>query len=418
MSFGIRDFYSPRSLSLKIGDERESALFRCGEHVELEVVPHMDRGLAPEGEIVVRTDDGTADGVRETSFRADGPARLVVCRETPGFVRCTAEWRHGGETAARISRSIGFSVEEIRPDEPEPEGFAAFWKGLLDQAAALPEQPFLTPVPECDDEKTRLFELCVPTLNGKRMYGFVSIPKAEGKYPVIICYPGSGPASDGRHALRYEDAISLFMNVHFYRFEPGVPPEETAARVGYNPNGYATFGIESRDTYFYHDVVPGISRAVSFMASLPQFNGKDMGVFGSSQGGWLSIMSAAFHPEITAMCLNVPAFCQLDGFLAVRKEMEKHADDAAYLARVLETLRWYSSVHAAKRIRAAAAVIVGRIDECCPPTGIYAMFNELAGKKKMFNEMDMRHECRASWSEGIQALHDFLVHPRENVCRS
>lgn len=409
MKFGIREFYAGKSLSLKIcSGSRELALYRCGETVPVEVELHSEDALS--GTVRVTLDDN-AGLVSTLEFdAADHRITFPVERVAPGFVNILAQWFTGEEKTAETERSIGFSVDEIRPMEPEPEDFVSFWQGLFAEADVLKEGVRMIPVEKNhDDGKTKLYELHVPTLNNRVIYGHLSIPVKEGKYPVLICFPGSGPAGGAAHWFRYEDAVTLFMSVHSYQYREGETREETIARAGYDPFDYATIGIESRDTYVYHDVLPAMHRALDFVRTLPQFDGEHMGVFGSSQGGWLSIMTAAFHPEIKAVCANVPAFTQLDGFMAVRLEMAKHEDDPAYQERVLETLRYYSSVHAAKRVKADTAVIVGRIDKCCPPTGIYALFNELSGRKMICNEMDMRHECRDSWTEGNTALRDFLT---------
>ena len=406
MSYGIRDFYAERSLSFQIGDGRELALYECWEVVPVKVVLNSENGLG--GTVCIRLDDN-AGNVRELVFDAAEDISFTVERAAPGFVNLLAEWKNGDQVTATLERSIGFSVEKIQPCEAEPEDFEAFWFELFAQADALPDEVRMIPVPDRETEQTKLYELHVPTLDDRTIYGYISIPKAAGKFPILICYPGSGPASGEQQWLRYEDAITLFMNVHSYPYKAGETQEETIARAGYNAFDYATIGIESRDTYVYHDVLPAMHRAVRFVQTLPEYDGENLGVFGSSQGGWLSIMTAAFHPEVKAVCANVPAFTQIDGFLSVRTEMAKHEDDPAYQARVRETLRYYSTAFAAKRIRAKVAVIVGRIDHVCPPTGIYAMFNALAGKKKICHEMDMKHECRASWSEGIQALRDHLT---------
>jgi cephalosporin-C deacetylase-like acetyl esterase len=333
-----------------------------------------------------------------------------VTRPLPGFVNFTAEWLRNGRSLTKLERSVGFSVEKITAED-EPEDFRAFWQQLFDEASALPEQPRMIPLAtDFPSEKNDLYELIVPTLNGKTLYGWLSIPKAEGKYPILVGYPGSGASAGIRHQFIYEDAISLFMEVHFYRPQPGESREETIARAGYDPFSYAVYGIDSRETFFYHDVLPGFHRALEFIEKLPQYNGKDIGFFGSSQGGWLSTMMAAFHPEVSAMFLNVPAFTQWNGFNSVRCHVARHKDDdPGYEKRARETLRYYSSVHAAKYTHAAVAMTVGRIDPVCPPASVYALYNRFPGKKVIYNEMDMRHECRDSWEEGVKALHDHLT---------
>ena len=126
----------------------------------------------------------------------------------------------------------------------------AAWKNLFDEAAALPELPEMTPlVTDFTPGNNDLYELSVPTLNGKMIYDYLSIPKTPGKYPIIVGYPGTGAAAGIRPQYIYPDAISLFMEVHTYR----VIPNESIARAGWcnNPLAYSAHGVESRDTFFY-----------------------------------------------------------------------------------------------------------------------------------------------------------------------
>ena len=407
MNFGVRNFYAGFSITPVIGNGRPCDLYECGEVVPVTLEL---KGKKEETDQITLLIDDNEGKVTERRFSAADSITFEVERSSPGFVNFMAEWHHKESSVTKLERSVGFSVEEIRA-EPEPEDFYSFWKELFDEASALPESPQMSPLnTEFTAEKNDLYELAVPTLNGKTIYGYLSIPKAPGKYPIMVGYPGSGPAAGIRPSFIYPDAISLFMEVHTYRSIPHESREEIIARAGwYNPFFYAVQGIESRESFFYHDILPGIHRALDFIEELPQYDGRNIGFFGSSQGGWLSTMMAAFHPEVSAMFLNVPAFTQWNGFKSVRVNVAQHSDDPEYEKRARETLRYYSSVHAARYTNATVAMTVGRIDPICPPASVYALYNRFPGKKVIYHEMDMRHECRDSWSEGVKALHDHLT---------
>ena len=65
-----------------------------------------------------------------------------------------------------------------------------------EDSAALPELLEMTPlVTDFTPGNNDLYELSVPTLNGKMIYDYLSIPKAPGKYPIIVGYPGTGAAA-------------------------------------------------------------------------------------------------------------------------------------------------------------------------------------------------------------------------------
>lgn len=70
-------------------------------------------------------------------------------------------------------------------------------------------------------------------------------------------------------------------------------------------NGYPYQNDNSRDKSYYKRVFAGALRAVDFIASLPEYDGKNMGVTGSSQGGALSVVTAALDKRITFMRLSI-----------------------------------------------------------------------------------------------------------------
>lgn len=55
-----------------------------------------------------------------------------------------------------------------------------------------------------------------------------------------------------------------------------------------------------------------------FYAGLPEYNGKSLGVTGSSQGGALSVITAALHKQVTFFAAVHPAMCDHSAFLQHR----------------------------------------------------------------------------------------------------
>ena len=57
--------------------------------------------------------------------------------------------------------------------------------------------------------------------------------------------------------------------------------------------GYATMGLESRNTFYYKRVYMGCLRAIDYLCSLDSVDENRIAVYGGSQGGMLSIVTAA-----------------------------------------------------------------------------------------------------------------------------
>lgn len=65
------------------------------------------------------------------------------------------------------------------------------------------------------------------------------------------------------------------------------------------------------DHYYYKRVYMGCVRAVDFIYSLPEFDGKNLAVNGGSQGGALSIITAGLDNRIKYLAAFYPALSDL-----------------------------------------------------------------------------------------------------------
>src|SRR5574344_158052 len=81
---------------------------------------------------------------------------------------------------------------------------------------------------------------------------------------------------------------------------------------------YWTFRNDNRDAMYYSRVIVGALRAVDVICSLPQYNGKALPVTGSSQGGALSIITAALDSRVTCLAAVHPALCDHEAYFAQR----------------------------------------------------------------------------------------------------
>src|SRR5690606_26072145 len=65
--------------------------------------------------------------------------------------------------------------------------------------------------------------------------------------------------------------------------------------------GYPFFNLDDRDQYYYKRVYLGCVRAVDYLFSLPEFDGGNLAVWGGSQGGALSIITASLDDRVKGL---------------------------------------------------------------------------------------------------------------------
>ena len=306
----------------------------------------------------------------------------------PGFYRLTVTAHVGGKDY-KGSCTAAFSPEKLKPTTVEPEDFDQFWAKTLEEArwtALMPQRELL---PERSNEEVNVYQVSFQNIRwGSRTYGILSVPTKPGKYPALLRVPGAGvrPYSGDTYTAPGK-AIVLEIGIH------GV--DVTRPQRFYDDlmqgalNCYWDFGMDNRDRSYYKRVVVGCVRSVDYIASLPEWDGKTIGVTGASQGGFLSYATAALDKRITFVAAVHPALCDhtasLKGiacgwphyFYKMTNEELKAKSD------MVETSRYYDGVNFVRRIKCPTWVSFGYNDDVVPPTTAYATYNTLTCPKTL-----------------------------------
>lgn len=330
----------------------------------------------------------------------DGKLTLKGTMKTPGFLRCKVKVHVDGRTYEGLA-TAAYAPEELRPVSQLPDDFLKFWETTLANARQTPLNPTMTLLPERCTETSNVYEVSFQTKAwGGRMFGILSMPKAEGTYPALLRVPGAGvrPYS-GDTYLAPGKVIVLEVGIH------GIPV--TMQQSVYDNlaagalNGYWNFCRDNRDQNYYNRVIVGALRAVDFICSLPQFNGKALGVTGSSQGGALSVITAALDSRVTFFGAVHPALCDHEAFLKKRAGGWPHYYyQAAPTDKELKALRYYDTANFARCLKATGWFSWGYNDEVCPPTSMYAAYNAVTAPKELHLYLETGHYWyQEQWEE-------------------
>lgn len=330
----------------------------------------------------------------------DGKLTLRGTMKTPGFLRCKVKAHVDGRTYEGLA-TAAYAPEELRPVSQLPDDFLKFWETTLANARQTPLNPTMTLLPERCTETSNVYEVSFQTKAwGGRMFGILSVPKAEGTYPALLRVPGAGvrPYS-GDTYLAPGKVIVLEVGIH------GIPV--TMQQSVYDNlaagalNGYWNFCRDNRDQNYYNRVIVGALRAVDFICSLPQFNGKALGVTGSSQGGALSVITAALDSRVTFFGAVHPALCDHEAFLKKRAGGWPHYYyQVAPTDKELKALRYYDTANFARCLKATGWFSWGYNDEVCPPTSMYAAYNVVTAPKELHLYLETGHYWyQEQWEE-------------------
>lgn len=144
---------------------------------------------------------------------------------------------------------------------------------------------------------------------------------------------------------------------------------------------YQTDHADDRDLFHFRNVILGVDRAITEVASRPDWDRKHLVVDGTSQGGGMALIMAGFNPHVTAAAANVPALCDHGGWKRGRQPGWPGLAAKGDAAR--EVSAYYDAANFAKFIRCPVLASAGFIDTVCSPASIYAAWNEIQSPKRM-----------------------------------
>lgn len=309
----------------------------------------------------------------------------------PGFLdlRLTAEL-NGQKYQHHVK--VGFSPEQLKPYTKDPADFDGFWQSAIDEARKEAKNDLL--VVKCEKvekyttDEFDCYLLKIKTDRRHNIYGYLTKPKKTGRYPVVLCPPGAGiktikePMRNTYYAKN--GFIRLEMEIH------GLNPEMTDAQFkeitsafDYE-NGYLTNGLDDKDNYYMKHVYVACVRAIDYLTSLPEWDGRNVFVQGGSQGGALSLITAGLDQRVTACVANHPALSDMAGYLDNRAGGYPHFNrlKSMLTKEKVVTMAYYDVVNFARRITCPVYLTWGYNDNVCPPTTSYIVWNLITAPKK------------------------------------
>lgn len=313
----------------------------------------------------------------------------------PGFIRCKVTAYFEGNKYDGLA-TAGFAPETIKPTTEEPADFKTFWDNAKAELARVPMDVKITLLPDRCTEKVNVYHANIQNYRtGMRLYGILCVPKKEGKYPALLKVPGAGVRPYYGDVAMAENGVIVFeIGIHGIpvTMDPGIYTDLGRTTL----DGYPFFNLDDKDRYYYKRVYLGCVRAVDFIFSLPEFDGKTLAVNGGSQGGALSIVTAGLDSRVKYLSAFYPALCDLTGYLNNRAggwpHMFNNYNKTFNVKKdKIETSKYYDVVNFAKYVKVPGFYSWGYNDVTCPPTSMYSAYNVISASKTLFLVQETGH---------------------------
>ncbi|HVT27025.1 MAG TPA: acetylxylan esterase, partial [Lacipirellulaceae bacterium] len=299
-----------------------------------------------------------------------------------------------GNDVRPIVAGAAIAPELLKPVAPCPANFDTFWASKIKLLEAIPANPVLTPAdsgrPDVDYATIRMDHV-----RGTHVYGQIAKPKRDGKFPAMVIFQWASPPYPLQKVWVTARAAEgwLALNIEPHNVLPNQPQNYYNA-LPIAIKHYESIGNNDRDKSYFLEMYLRDYRAVDYIASRPDWNGKTLVVMGISMGGQQSLCVAGLHPKVTHVIVDVPSGCDTNGPL--------HGRQASYPffpandPKIMQTALYFDAVNFAPRIKATSLIAMGFVDTISAPTGVWTAYDLIPGPKEAVPMVDSPHNHLAT----------------------
>jgi cephalosporin-C deacetylase-like acetyl esterase len=229
------------------------------------------------------------------------------------------------------------------------------------------------------------------SFEGKRLRAWYTVPKdrlSGGRVPAVLAVPGYA----GDKPIPTHLAVSGFAVLTLYPRGQG----ESCQEWTLEHSTKLTYQVTDKDQFYYRGAYMDCVRGLDFLASRPEVDATRLGMWSRSQGGGLTLATAALDQRLRVAVAEEPFLCNYPVAITVtsRPYVELHDYVAAHpeaRQAILNTLAYFDPLHLVPLIQCPTLVNVGMRDEVCPAATILPVFERITAPKALHVYPDLTH---------------------------
>lgn len=300
---------------------------------------------------------------------------------------------------------LDMPIEQLKTymgSSPCAKDIDSFWDAALAEMNSLPhdvslvKSEFQVPFAEC-------FDLYFTGVRGAKIHAKYLRPKnAPTPHPAILQFHGySMNAGDWANKLGFV-AMGYSVAALDCRGQGG-DSEDVGGVSGTTLNGHIIRGLDDGPSkLLFRDIYLDTAQLAKIVMGFPEVDAQRVGATGGSQGGALTIACAALEPRIKKLAPIYPFLSDykrvwdmdlaLDAYHELKQYFRHHDPNHEREDDVFMTLSYIDVQNIAKRIKGEVQFVTGLMDNICPPSTQFSVYNKITSPKNMVIYPDFGHE--------------------------
>ena len=284
-----------------------------------------------------------------------------------------------------------------------PPDFEEYWDSSIAEMKALGtaytliEENMGIPQVKC-------YNMFFTGVGGSKIHCRLAVPaKIDKPIPAVCIYHGYSSHCGSFFSLIGWAAAGFAAVAMSCRGQGGLSEDLTCVR-GTTFRGHIVRGLNDPDpkNLYYRRVFLDAAQLAGIMMSMDEVDAGRVGATGVSQGGGLALACAALTPELNRvapmisflsdyrrvwdMDMDINAYAELREFFRNFDPEHKHEKE------IFTKLGYIDNHNLAHRIKAKVLMFTGLIDNVCPPSTQFAVYNNITSSKDIVLYPDYGHE--------------------------
>lgn len=377
---------SSKTETVKIDIQKKEHLFLKNEK---DILLQIKYSTSKSGQLSLCVDNDFHDTLFFKTYKvnpADSLLHVDLSKilTIPGFYECTATLHSIGYSTH--TQWLALSPEEIQCKTETKPTIKQYWEDALKELNTVAPDFKMHKVDSLSVGTKDGYVVEMRSVGNLIIRGYYFVPRTPGKHAVIIQMPGYGTGFQNVKPFidNTENVAELALCVRGHGISSDV------FNPGFEVPGMWGYKLYSKTENAYRSIYMDCVRAVEFLISRPEIDSTKIGVMGASQGGGLTLATAALCGNKIAACayfdpfpsdqrdvLKIRTICkfELNSFLNYYKNPCSF-EDAMQVQDLIDTKNM------APWIKCPVFFATGLFDDDCPSHIGFSAYNKIQAPKE------------------------------------